>query len=171
MTITTINRTTITSDQEAFYHVKEHLLIQDEQCRDWENDCQYRGYKESTVWQITEQADDWSIEDGRDISHYFNLFGGEISQDAKCAVGALIEDIFYNTNLEGTVIEQNGKVWDVVRKSNPVWKMTEQSFFMMKQLQSIHDRNNPELWNSLLNELENQFNPYGEYTGEYKEND
>ena len=69
-----------------------------------------------------------------------------------CAIGCLIENEFYNDNLEF----KNGDdpiVIDAVRKSLPNWVINEN---MLIDLQVVHDEYEVEEWECKLQELEEQ---------------
>ena len=61
------------------------------------------------------------------------------------ASGYIINN-FYDTEMEGKTIEPYELVWDAVIRSNPAWKLTDNSYLMLKELQSIHDGRPPEQW-------------------------
>jgi alkyl hydroperoxide reductase subunit AhpC len=65
--------------------------------------------------------------------------------------------------MEGKTIEPNEMVWDIVVKSNPAWKMTDNSLKMLKALQSIHDGKTPEQWEVELSRLNVKFDKYKDY--------
>lgn len=160
--------TVITNDYEAFLFMKDHLLSQMEKAWDSNEDCVYRGYKTETLEDVRESAKD-HLEGGIWAEDEYEVFYELLSNtpyDAKCAVGCLIIDDFYDQNLEGNVIQQNANVWDSVRKSNPVWKMTDGSYNLMRNMQNIHDNNPTDDWANLMEKLEKDFNEYKDYVGE-----
>ena len=164
----------VINDYEAYMLVKEHLLNQKEAAKDTNDDCQYRGYKESTIAEAKDKAENWIIEsteyyDDDAVFHkMLEILQGEY-HDAKCAVGCLISDDFYKEDFEGRTIERSCHVWDAVKLSNPLWKMTDASYEMLRELQSIHDNNNPDDWEYRLLKLNASFDKYGDYEQE-KEN-
>jgi hypothetical protein len=148
--------------------VQEHLLSQNEQAKDTNDDCQYRGYKESTLEDITNKAkqavvDSTSEYDDEVIfSLMYEILAGEVP-DAKCAVGCLITDDFYDQSFEGRTLERTCHVWDAVKKSNPLWHMNDASYEMLRKLQTIHDNNETENWEILLSKMSTNFNKHGDY--------
>ena len=156
------------NDYEVYMLVKEHLLNQKEAAKDTNDDCQYRGYKESTVAKAKDKAENWIIEstgdyDDDSVFHkMLEILEGEYP-DAKCAVGCLISDDFYSQDFEGRTIERSCHVWDAVKLSNPLWKMTDASYEMLKELQTVHDNNNPDDWEYRLLKLNASFDKYGDY--------
>jgi alkyl hydroperoxide reductase subunit AhpC len=162
----------ITNDYEAFEFVKNHLLTQKEKAWSDSEDCQYRGYLSSTLDNVREQAIAISIDENfNNNNHYDNDYDYDIfydilagtENDAKCAVGCLILDEFYDTEMEGKTIEPDEMVWDIVVKSNPAWNMTDNSLKMLKALQSIHDGKTPEQWEVELSRLNVKFDKYKDY--------
>ena len=161
----------VINDYEAFCLVQDHLLNQKEQAKDTNDDCQYRGYKRSTLAEAKDRAENLLIDltdeydDESIFSKMYEILTGEFP-DAKCAVGCLISDDFYSQDFEGRTIERSCHVWDAVKLSNPLWKMTDASHEMLKKLQSVHDNNDPEDWEVLLSRFNTSFDKYGDYEQE-----
>lgn len=161
--------TLITNDREAFEFVRNHLLTQNEKSIADNLDCLYRGYSEAKIEELKVKAGEIVAEDEEeyiwesDKDQVFLDLLAEINPDSKCAVGCIILDDFYNSEMEGKTIEPDEWVWDAVVKSNPVWKMTDNSLQMLKRLQAIHDGNNPEQWEVELSRLNSDFDKYGDY--------
>ena len=162
----------ITNDYEAFMFVAAHLLAQKEKAWSDSEDCQYRGYLSSTLDNVREQAIARSQEENfNNNNHYDNDYDYDIFYDiladtaynAKCAVGCLILDNFYDTEMEGKTIEPYELVWDAVIRSNPAWKLTDNSYLMLKELQQIHDGRPPEQWELELSRLNVKFDKYKDY--------
>lgn len=164
----------VINDYEAYMLVKEHLLNQKEQAKDTNDDCQYRGYKKSTIAEAQDKAENFLLDSAEEYSDedlfhkMFSFLEGEVP-NAKCAVGCLISDDFYSQDFEGRTIERSCHVWDAVKLSNPLWKMTDASHAMLKELQAVHDNNNPDDWEYRLLKLNASFDKYGDYEQE-KEN-
>lgn len=160
----------ITNDYEAYLLVKEHLLKQEAKAMNDSEDCQYRGYTDFKIEEIREKADvmanEQELEWGADREDVYSHLISQESPDAMCAVGCLILDEFYNQDLEGKTIEYEGSVWDAVIKSNPLWKLTDNSLTMLKELQSIHDHAEVENWELRLSRLNENFNIYKDYEPE-----
>jgi hypothetical protein len=158
----------ITNDYEAFLFMRDHLLSQMEKAWDSGEDCVYRGYKSGTLEYIRELAQDENQASSYDEDEYDTFYEmlSNIPYDAKCAVGCLISDSLYEQHLEGNVIDKDNLVWDSVRKSNPAWKMTENSYNLMRSIQYIHDNKPVDEWSYLINQLEKNFDNYKDYKGE-----
>jgi hypothetical protein len=159
----------ITNDYEAFMFVKEHLLTQNAKAWSDNEDCQYRGYLSTTLDDARNQAIDCYREvnpNTHSEDYEFDIFYdilAETPHDAKCAVGCLILDQFYEHDFEGKTIEPNQEIWDAVVRSNPAWKLTDNSYMMLKKLQQIHDGNCPEQWEVELSRLNVNFDKYKDY--------
>ena len=122
------------------------------------------------IEEIREKADDMAneqeLEWGADREDVYSHLISQESPDAMCAVGCLLLDDFYDQDLEGKTIEYEGSVWHAVIKSNPLWKMTDNSLTMLKELQSIHDHAEVINWESRLSRLNANFNIYKDYEPE-----
>lgn len=163
----------VINDYEAYTLVKDHLLNQNEPSKDTNEDCQYRGYLSSTLADVMNEAGDnidQTIDDDY-VAVYEEMYEllANIPFNAKCAVGALITDDFYNEQFEGRTIERSCSVWDAVRLSNPLWKMTDGSYEMLRELQSIHDTNQPEDWEYKLLKMNDKFDKWDDYINEVTE--
>ena len=167
----------ITNDYEAFLFVKNHLLTQNAKAMSDSDDCLYRGYSDITLNAAREEAyrlakeqvEDWVDTEDLQADLFYDILPTK-NCDAMCAVGCLISDDFYSQDFEGRTIERSCQVWDAVKLSNPLWKMTDASHEMLKKLQSVHDNNDPEDWEVLLSRFSTSFDKYGDYEME-KEND
>lgn len=71
----------------------------------------------------------------------------------QCAVGCLIKDEFYTSKLEGMMMGRSTTLELVLNSSG----VPDSSFQMLRNLQSIHDCQPPELWQEILNKIENVF--------------
>lgn len=155
--------TVITNDYEAYRFIKNHLLTQGEKAINTGEDCQYRGYKEATLDRVKEESGFYSLDyDDQAYELFYDLLA-ETKPDAMCAVGCLILDKFYDQNFEGRVLENDTEILEAVKKSNPVWKITENSYTMLRILQSIHDGKMTHEWPMYLENIELSFNKYGDY--------
>jgi hypothetical protein len=158
----------VINDYEAFCFVQDHLLNQNEPAKDTNDDCQYRGYKESTLANAKDRAENLIMDsteeyDDEVIFHkMFEILEGEFP-DAKCAVGCLISDDFYSREFEGRTLERSCHVWDAVKNSNPLWHMNDASYEMLRKLQAIHDNNETENWEVLLSKMSTSFDKHGDY--------
>ena len=161
--------TVITNDYEAYRFIKSHLLNQGEKAINSGEDCQYRGYKEATLDKLKEESGLY-VSDYGDIDYelFYDLLA-ETKPDAMCAVGCLILDKFYDSNFEGRVLENDTEILDAVKKSNPLWKITDNSYRMLRVLQSIHDGKMSHEWSFYLNNLESEFDKYNDYKYPLKE--
>ena len=164
----------ITNDYEAFLFIENHLLTQNAKAMNDSEDCQYRGYSDVTLNAVREEASLLArekVEDYVEIDDSaFDLFYDILptkSCDAMCAVGCLILDQFYESNMEGEAIDGNDYVLEAVIQSNPAWKVTEKSFHMLKKLQKIHDGMTVETWESALSVIGESFDQYNDYDPNY----
>jgi len=73
-------------------------------------------------------------------------------QNLKCAIGCLIEDDFYDPDMEQRDIGSDF-VKIIVRQSLPNWKP---NWDMLQDLQELHDECDPEEWENKLEKLEEQ---------------
>lgn len=145
----------ITNDYEAYLFVQKHLLETMEKSMDGNNDCVYRGHKESTIAEALIKSDGFG-----DLKWLLS----KTTFDAKCAAGCLISDKYYKSDFEGKIVEQGSGIWKSIVMSNPKWEMTEESFQLVSQLQSIHDNNDVCEWELELSRLnldfdKNQYKP------------
>lgn len=155
--------TMITNDKEAFEYIKEQLLKQNEKSLDYQEDCQYRGHSS------------YLIEKAKELSGYeyeyiddnsFDLFINELHKlkpDLKCAAGHVIHDVFYDSDFEGKSMQGNNEIEKAIAKSNPVWKLTDNSYKMLHKLQQIHDSVMVWDWEVELSKLNINFDKYGDY--------
>lgn len=164
----------ITNDYEAFLFVKDHLLTQNAKAMSDSDDCQYRGYSDITLNAVREEAyrlakeqvEDWVDTEDLQSDLFYDILPTK-NCDAMCAVGCLILDQFYNSNMEGEAIDGNDYVLEAVIQSNPAWKVTEKSFHMLKKLQKIHDGMIVETWESALSVIGESFDQYNDYDPNY----
>jgi hypothetical protein len=158
----------VINDYEAFCLVQDHLLSQNEKAKDTNDDCQYRGYLPSTLEDIMNKAQQDVIDSTNEyddeviFSRMYDLLADTLP-DAKCAVGCLITDDFYNQSFEGRTLERSCHVWDAVETSNPLWHMNDASYEMLRKLQTIHDNNETEIWEVLLSRMSTNFDKHGNY--------
>lgn len=73
-------------------------------------------------------------------------------ENLKCAIGCLVENDFYDPNMEQKDIS-NDFVRVIVKQSLPNWKP---NWDMLQDLQELHDEYYPEEWEWKLEELEAQ---------------
>ena len=162
----------ITNDKEAFEYVKMMLLDQDEQSKDLTDNCVYRGYSANTIEKARAKAegiirDSGSMDDSVDYYEWEsevldNLIAGQ-APDMKCAAGWLIDDSCYYDYFEGETVTKNNHIWNAIKQSNPVWFTTDNSVKLVAELQNIHDSRDPSEWFERFNDLELNFNAYGDY--------
>jgi hypothetical protein len=172
---------TITNDYEAFIYVKDMLLQQDERSMDTNDNCQYRGYSANLCEKVRQKAEDWVIDLGDEVysildsaedpvNTYFHEMMNDQIPDRKCAAGFLINDNFYHDYFEGNAVENRGHILDAIKLSNPAWKISDNSFNLIKTLQSVHDNQEPSDWGWMLDNIKKNFNEYNDYTGTDWEN-
>lgn len=160
--------TDIKTDKDAFNFVVNFLTNQGEKSTGENGECKYRGFLQSTLKNVVEQC--LAISSGSDETPeyelaYFNKMESLI-YDAKCAVGCLISDEFYDPIIEGSDIHDESVVEMVVR-SNPNWNITNQSEKLLGRLQGIHDNDLFNSWQSIFEDMSLDFNEEGEYCPNY----
>jgi hypothetical protein len=72
----------------------------------------------------------------------------------KCAVGAVIGQIYYHEELEGRMISSDNEIKEIVQRSIPKWKINTS---MLAELQDIHDGYEPYGWQLALSRLSLNF--------------
>lgn len=126
----------ITNDQQAFEFVRDHLLSQQARSIDIaDSGCGYRGISETDAEDL---RTDYGFE--KDFEPYLS-----------CAVGCIIDDLYYNRSLEGNACQDEAVV-AAISNSHPDWEITESSVMLMMNLQFIHDRVDPILWDNVFND-------------------
>lgn len=65
---------------------------------------------------------------------------------SKCAVGWIINDIYYDESIEEKPVADDA-VLEVVKKSLPNYKIEQQQVAMLQLAQKIHDQIEPKVWN------------------------
>jgi hypothetical protein len=74
-----------------------------------------------------------------------------------CAVGCLIDDYYYDGDLEDRPVQTESVIYSV-RKSLPNWNAkNDYSVFMLKILQQVHDHGDPYTWKNDFEKFENLF--------------
>jgi len=117
------------TDYDVFNYVKQHLLNQKERALD---------------------------------PHTLSCFYRAQNEDGKtlmCAVGCLIEDIFYSDKLENCS-PNDADVRKAVESSVFDW---DYNVSLLSELQNIHDEYEADEWSLKLESLESYFSPVGEY--------
>lgn len=137
-TLDQVRDLSIKSDFEAFDVIARHLISQKDKCFGFAGDCGYRGYDESV-----------SIYPEIDEIDFDHESGDSYPNGKSCAVGILIKDVFYDPEIEGLSINDDG-VKDAVSSSHPDWKLDGVSLSLLTSLQFIHDRNNAQDWPGYL---------------------
>lgn len=162
-----LNMPDIRTDKEAYEFVMEKLLEQGEKSIEDSGDCQYRGYSSKALSEIHSRANQAQAEseDEDDLSFYEELINllSCTPPDAKCAAGFLIDDNIYSSNLEGQTVDYENSVFEAIQKSNPLWRLDENSAEMLKTLQLIHDQKEVDQWGTLLDTLRYSFDIYGNF--------
>lgn len=159
----------ITTDKEAFEHVSKMLIEQNTRSMDDASNCKYRGFKEETIDKTLEEATDIARNSGEhywneDIDTLHNELLQQIGYDAKCAVGHLVADEWYNPDFEGDGIDGNNLLIQAIRNSNPNWAAINIcTLDMLMTLQNIHDTEDPSDWKKIFGELLNNFTKEGEW--------
>lgn len=148
---------TLTTDKEVFEYATQKLYDQNESSRSDNNDtCVYRGYSQAIKDELRETIFEGLEEDhilDNESEVFYELFYEklmDLNPDRKCAVGHLISDAVYSHELEERDA-RDGDVINAVRESNPLWQMTETSYELIYDMQSVHDRNEVEAWPYIFN--------------------
>lgn len=145
----------IKTDLDAFNYVVKMLLEQNEKSIDQDETCRYRGWSNSIIEQYTKEYEydgDYDL-----MTHEPNL---------KCAVGHLISDVFYTSEIEGNGLDHY--VFTLVQLSNPLWFMKggeelgeddndHNSWDLLSDLQKIHDNIPPKEWAEAFNKMSVKF--------------
>ena len=71
----------------------------------------------------------------------------------KCAVGCLIPDDAYSPSMEGLGVHQLRRSGD----NNPLTAIGLEHFYLLRSLQSVHDRDDPSIWRRQLKRVANAF--------------
>lgn len=156
----------IKTDKDAFDFVVQKLTEQNEKSINEADICQYRGISKKTIDEIIKQALEVSGGDEESDEYeleYYNLLESA-PRDAKCAVGHLILDSFYDPYFEDSDFT-NFSVEEAVRKSNPEWEINQQSREMLMNLQGIHDSKQVHDWPAFFAKMNAEFNEDGSYSG------
>lgn len=156
----------IKTDKDAFEFVCSKLIQQGERSMNDEETCMYRGYKKSTLENALKEA---GHVDGDDFDYYDSLsyIFENTPSDARCAVGHLIDDKFYDPAIEGEPIYST--IMNMVINSNPEWRTSINTEEMLRTLQRIHDRENVSEWQDTLGQFKTNFDVNGTWisTGSY----
>jgi hypothetical protein len=124
---------TIRTDKDAFDFVVESLLNQSQK----------------------------SINKEMTMCHY-RYFDDYSAKELKCAVGHLIDDDIYDSEMEGSMIIDD-VIIESVKKSHPDWEINLSSLRMMQGLQAIHDQGEVPEWQWLFGTF--QFSDLGDFKG------
>lgn len=129
----------VKSDFEAFDLVCRHLISQKAKCFGPFGDCAYRGVVNN--------------DNNEDLHEYTDF----IYHDGKaCAVGVLIKDEFYTSDLEGNTVHYD-LTEEALFSSHPKWNITDKTKVMLDNLQHLHDHMDVELWPAYLFYMTNFF--------------
>jgi hypothetical protein len=163
---------TITTDKQAFDFVVKMLLEQDAKSIDSAETCQYRGFKQVTIEDTFNKAEEIAHESDEsywssDIEEIQRDLLEKIGCDAKCAVGHLISDEYYHPSIEGETLTTD--VIDMIKSSHPNWGITHESEQMMIKLQQIHDTNPTNNWEHLFKDVQYNFTQDGKWIGDGKD--
>lgn len=155
---------TITTDKEAFEYIRTHLLKQGEPAFNINDDCGYRGHTRSQLDELGEQAKALDYADSEDEyddrTYWYISENWDTIPYAKCAVGCIIQDKYYDSIYEGSSVDDDG-VLESILKSNPKWE--EPSKQMLMILQRVHDTINHDNWDKVLDYQNWNFNLDGDF--------
>jgi hypothetical protein len=130
-----LNRVYVSSDDEAVAVIVRHLLSQKETCNGPNGDCAYRGMTENIYDEQYENIIEYGVYDGK-----------------SCAVGCLVKEQFYDSNIEGETAD-NTLVQEILKKSHPDWEFSENTTWILSLLQKIHDRVPDDQWVYVLRQF------------------
>lgn len=171
------------NDVDIFNAIKNHLLTQGVRCSDKTGDCAYRGFSEDNYERLEnlisseilksissseEDYEEYSMTDDffDDVADKVNEVIASLPDDdprlMKCAVGHIIKGSYYNSNFEGSNIDDTD-VWSAVKKSNPEWKADDVSRVMLFLAQRIHDGIEPRDWERSFLKLGEYFDDKGTF--------
>lgn len=149
------------TDKDVFDYITNNLLQQNERCIQAETNetCGYRGYRKADLNKKSREIFNMDF-DSLDEYDEMLICTEELDFNLKCAVGFVIEDSFYDGNIEGNTVEDE-IVKEIVIKSLPNWVRNNNSFGMLRMLQSTHDFNDPIHWEHEFKRF--RFTKDGEY--------
>jgi len=131
----------VTSDSEAFLAVLDHLFTQGKRSMQYEiGDCVYRG---------SNTPNEESLDGVYGPLDLDLEFWHPENEPLACAVGCLISDKYYTSDIEGEIVD-SVKIQNIIRLSHPNWPIDEQSFTILRNLQVLHDRVEPNYWAFVL---------------------
>jgi hypothetical protein len=144
----------ITKDIEAFSFISEALLKQNEKSMSVSDECAYRGFSQSLKDEILAayNIDSDSLDDEDEAYKYYDLMRDMLAEsltDLKCAVGHIISDSWYDSDIENNDVSMPS-VLSAVENSNPDWNITGSSIAMLKALQRVHDSRHVSDWDSFF---------------------
>lgn len=156
-------------DIDIFNQIKNHLLEQNEKSLGVLGGCAYRGITQDdldTVWgdvyetppPLIKNCHIWSLETTNAVLDMRD----EITASLKCAVGCIINDDFYISDLEENSVAQK-HVRAAVINSNLDWKFEFSSEEMLTSLQRLHDQYGVDEWPSVLESF--KFDGSGKFFG------
>jgi adenine specific DNA methylase Mod len=129
-----LNRSNVSSDDEAVAVIVRHLLSQKETCNGPNGDCAYRGMTENIYDEQYEVIE-------------YGVYNGK-----SCAVGCLIKEQFYDGNIEGETAT-NELVQELLKKSHPNWQFSANTTWILTLLQKIHDKVIADHWVYVLRQF------------------
>lgn len=161
-----MNYPNIKTDKDAFNFVAEMLLAQGVKSMDQDETCRYRGWHPSIINQYNNICgfDDYYNDEAAEFLNQQN-------PNLKCAVGHLIADEHYSYEIEGEGL--NHDVMQMVANSHPEWlpdfnedadESIESSWWLLQDLQKIHDTYPSSDWNSYFYIMRDCFDQDGKYT-------
>ena len=166
----------MTKDIDVFNKVKRHLLTQGSKSYYNHLLCGYRGYSPLDFYKTWEEiygeecpmffedTNPFDMYDDSDESESLIKMVGAVINDVPktmaCAVGCLISDEYYSPNFEGDPMDDE-HVMAAIRLSIPDWDINDHSIAMLKELQLMHDTEDFDKWEDVMNNL--KFDQDGNY--------
>lgn len=173
-----ITVTNIKTDEEAFFHIRDHLLTQKVRSINESEDCAYRGISREDYDKLDTAAfqyasslnhdnededgieiyDDYQIRDDYRLNHFHDY------PQKYCAIGIIVADEFYTSEMENNSVSDD-LVQMVIIKSNPNWQIDRNSIDLLNNLQEVHDRVHSERWEKDLDPDFWNFDNTGKFLG------
>lgn len=138
----------IKSDIEAFELITTNLLKQNEKSMSSTDECAYRGYSENLKDEVMakHELDQEDLDDDDKWSYFSDIFMDyDIQPDLKCAVGHIIPDELYNSEIESRPVD-DPDIMRIIIEAYPNWNININSRTMLMRLQRIHDCSHANNW-------------------------
>ena len=138
----------IKSDIDAFEIITRNLILQNERSMNHLEECAYRGFSQKLQDQVRSEHEisQQDLDEDDRWSDFCEIFQDyDIQPDLKCAIGHIIPDDLYDSDIENSAAD-TPSVLQIVMEAHKDWEITDASVKMMLQLQKIHDGKFPPDW-------------------------